>query len=173
MGLRIDKKTNAVNERSNGTIRVAPKAVPEKSGKNDYEVKDDNIKARIPDGFDEKQDVLGVKSTNHQPEEKIIKADVHKSPEKSLAKPASANGSESNDSGTEVLPKSRDSLSPGSAKVSLSLFKYHISFVSSQICLWTLSYIVVSYLIWRLSTLNQLVFNCLHCDWHASHFVMA
>ncbi|KAL1531523.1 protein WVD2-like 1 [Salvia divinorum] len=116
VGLHIDKKTNMVNERSNGTIRVAPKAVPEKSGQNDYEVKDNGTKARVPDGCDEKQDVLGVKSTNHQPEEKIIKADVHKSPEKSPAKTASANGSESNDSGTEVLPKSRDSHSPGSAK---------------------------------------------------------
>lgn len=142
VGLRIDKKTN--NERSNATVRVAPKAVPEKSGKNDYEVKDNDTKARVPDGFDEKQDVLGVKSTNHQPEEKIIKADVHKSPEKSPAKPASANGSESNDSGADVLPKSRDSLSPGSAKVSVSSLSITlVSYVYSQLCLWTSLYIVV------------------------------
>ncbi|XP_057798327.1 protein WVD2-like 2 [Salvia miltiorrhiza] len=152
VGLRIDKKSNMVNDKSNGTIRVAPKVVPEKSGKNDYEMNDDNTNARLPDDYDEKQDVLGVKSTNHQPEEKIIKADAQKSPDKkstSPTKPASgsavngitdadpfepltpsveddkqnspvnhANGSESNDSGIEVLPKSRDLHSPGSAKKS-------------------------------------------------------
>lgn len=179
VGLRIDKKSNMVNDKSNGTVRVTPKAVPEKSGKNDYEMTDNNPNARIPDDYDEKQDVLGVKSTNHQPGEKIIKADAQKSPDKkatSPAKPASgsavngitdsdpfepltpsleddkqnphvnhANGSESNDSGTEVLPKSGDVHSPGSAKKSpVSLFpqvschSYHFS-ISFQSFLLTLS----------------------------------
>lgn len=131
VALRIDKKSNTVNDKSNGTIHVAPKAVPEKSGKKDY------------DDCNEKQDVLGVKSTNHQPEEKIIKADAQMSPDlksTSKAKPASgsatngmsdaepfepltpsvnhANGDESNDSGAEVLPKSHDLHSPISAKKS-------------------------------------------------------
>lgn len=145
VALRIDKKSNTVNDKTNGTIHVAPKAVPEKSGKKDY------------DDCNEKQDVLGVKSTNHQPEEKIIKADAQMSPDlksTSKAKPASgsatngvtdaepfepltpsleddaqnsrvnhANGDESNDSGVEVLPKSRDLHSPVSAKKSqVSLF---------------------------------------------------
>ncbi|KAL1558858.1 hypothetical protein AAHA92_09271 [Salvia divinorum] len=150
VGLRIDKNSNMVNDKSNGTIRVAPKAVQEKSGKNDYEMNDNNTNVRVPDDYDEKQDVLGLKSNNHQHEEKIINADAQKSPEKksnSPAKPASgstvngitdadpfepitpsleddkqnshvnhSNGSESNDSGTEVLRKSHDSHSPGSAK---------------------------------------------------------
>lgn len=152
VGLRIDKKSNMVNDKSNGTIHVAPKAVPEKSGKKDFEMKDNTTNARIPEDYDEKQDVLGVKSTNHQPEEKIIMANAQKSLEKksaSPAKPASgsvvngttdadlfepltpsleddkqsshvnyANGDESNDSGVEVLPRTRDLHSPGSAKKS-------------------------------------------------------
>ncbi|KAH6783153.1 hypothetical protein C2S52_008112 [Perilla frutescens var. hirtella] len=89
VGLRIDKKSNSSNDKPNGTIHVASKAVPEKSGKKDYETKDNNANARLPDECNEKQDVLGLKSTNQQPEEKVIKADPQKSPDKKSAKPAS------------------------------------------------------------------------------------
>ncbi|KAL8542012.1 hypothetical protein ACS0TY_003030 [Phlomoides rotata] len=112
-GFRTDKKSNTVDDKSNGVIRVAPKALPEKSEIRDCEIKDHNLIARIPDECNEKQDVLGVKSTNHQPEEKIIKAEDQKSTDKKVimpAKPASgsavngtidANSFESNKSGLE------------------------------------------------------------------------
>lgn len=93
VALRIDKKSNMVNDKSNGTIRVAPKAAAEKSGKNDFEKKDNNANARLPEAYDDKQDVLAVKSTNHQPEEKIIKADAQKSLDKTSASPKPASGS--------------------------------------------------------------------------------
>ncbi|KAL0285288.1 UNVERIFIED_CONTAM: protein WVD2-like 2 [Sesamum angustifolium] len=97
---------------------------------------------------EQQQDVLGVKSTNHEPEEKIIKAEAQKSTDKKLsspAKPASgstansfepatpgleadkqtssatyANGTENNNFGVQVLPKSNDSHSPKSSKKSQS-----------------------------------------------------
>ncbi|KAK4424722.1 protein WVD2-like 2 [Sesamum alatum] len=151
-GLRIDKKSNMVNDKSNGTlhsaVHVAPKALPEKSERKDYQPEDHNAKGRLPNEYNEKQDVLGVKSTNHEPEEKIIKAEAQKSIDKKLsspAKPASgsaansfepptpgleadeqtscadhATGAENNDSGVKVPPKSNDSHSPNSAKKSQS-----------------------------------------------------
>ncbi|KAL0387595.1 UNVERIFIED_CONTAM: protein WVD2-like 2 [Sesamum radiatum] len=151
-GLRIDKKTNMVNDKSNGTlhsaVHVAPKALPEKSERKDYQPEDHNTKGRLPNEFNEQQDVLGVKSTNHEPEEKIIKAEAQKSTDKKLsspAKPASgstansfepatpgleadkqtssatyANGTENNNFGVQVLPKSNDSHSPKSSKKSQS-----------------------------------------------------
>ncbi|XP_011091942.1 protein WVD2-like 2 isoform X1 [Sesamum indicum] len=151
-GLRIDKKTNMVNDKSNGTlhsaVHAAPKALPEKSERKDYQPEDHNTKGRLPNEFNEQQDVLGVKSTNHEPAEKIIKAEAQKSTDKKLsspAKPASgsaansfepltpgleadkqtssatyANGTENNNFGVQVLPKSNDSHSPKSSKKSQS-----------------------------------------------------
>lgn len=67
-GLRFDKKPSVVDVKSNGTndsvVHVASKALPEKVETKDYE----------PDNH--KQDVLGVESTNDEPEEKIIRAET-------------------------------------------------------------------------------------------------
>ncbi|KAK6143305.1 hypothetical protein DH2020_023653 [Rehmannia glutinosa] len=146
-GLRADKKSNMVNDKSNdsshGAVHVAPRALPEKAGKKDYVPEDQNA-----------NDVLGVKSTNNEPEEKIIKAEAQKSTDKKSSLPAKpgsgsanngtidansfqpltpaleagkqascanhANGAENNDSGVTVLPKSNDLDSPMSAKKSQS-----------------------------------------------------
>lgn len=94
---RTDKKSTTVNDKSNVVIRTAPKALPEKSEVRDCETNDHNLIARIPNEFIEKQDVLGVKSTNHQPEEKIIKAEDQKSTDKKVimpAKPASGSSAD-------------------------------------------------------------------------------
>ncbi|KAI3448717.1 hypothetical protein Pfo_005382 [Paulownia fortunei] len=114
-GLRIDKKSNMVNDTSNGTVHgavhVAPKALPEKAGKKDYESEDHNAKGVLPDECNEKQDVLGVKSTNHEPEEKFIKAEAQKSTDKKLSLPAKpASGSAVN--GT-IDANSYEPLTPG------------------------------------------------------------
>ncbi|PIN03491.1 hypothetical protein CDL12_23984 [Handroanthus impetiginosus] len=135
-GLRIDKKSNLVIDKSNGTEES-----PEKAGKKDYEAEDHNAKARVPNQHEGKQDVLGVKSTNNEPEEKIIEAEAEKKLS-SPAKPTSvssvngivdANSFEpitpglegekqtsyanhaNNESGVKVSPKSNGLLSPKSA----------------------------------------------------------
>ncbi|KAI3445220.1 hypothetical protein Pfo_001885 [Paulownia fortunei] len=96
-GLRIDKKPSVVNVKSNGTnngaVHVAPKALPKKVEMKNYEPDNHSVKGRLPDECNKKQDVLSVKSTNHEPEEKIIRAEPQKSSDKMLSlpvKPASA-----------------------------------------------------------------------------------
>lgn len=130
-GLRIDKKSNMVDD--NGTapdpVHVAPKAVPEEAGKKDYELEKHNGKGRLDDECNEKQDALVVKSTNHEPEEKIIKAEAQKSSDKKSTGSAvngttdenscsnNANGPEDSESGLKVSSKSNEH-SPKSAKKS-------------------------------------------------------
>ncbi|KAL6513264.1 hypothetical protein OROGR_020750 [Orobanche gracilis] len=126
-GLRIDKKSIMVNDKSNGSpnraVHVAPKALPENSETN------------------EEQDVvLGVESTNDEPEEKIIKPETKKSTNKQISLPAKpesgsasnetaekqascsshANGVDDHDSSERVLAKSHYLDSPKSTKKSQS-----------------------------------------------------
>ncbi|KAL2478097.1 TPX2 (targeting protein for Xklp2) protein family [Forsythia ovata] len=113
-GLRIDKKSNAVNENSNGTfhgvVHVAPKVVPERDETEDYEAEDHTEKGTPADESNEKQDVLGVKSINHEPEEKILKSEAHKSSDKNLSTPVKpASGSAVNGA---VNMNSLESLTP-------------------------------------------------------------
>ncbi|CAI9765098.1 unnamed protein product [Fraxinus pennsylvanica] len=114
-GLRIDKKSDAVNAKSNGTfhgaVHVAPKVVPERDETKGYEAVDHTAKGTPADESNEKQDVLGLKSINHEPGKKILKAETQKSSDKNLSylvKPAS--GSSVN--GT-VNMNSLEPLTPG------------------------------------------------------------
>ncbi|KAL6514782.1 hypothetical protein OROGR_020361 [Orobanche gracilis] len=124
-GLRIDKKSIMVNDKSNGSpnraVHVAPKALPENSETNE-----------------EQDAVLGVESTNNEPEEKIIKPEMKKSTDKQISLPAKpesgsasngtaekqascsshANGVDDDDSSERVLSKSHYLDSPKSTKKS-------------------------------------------------------
>ncbi|KAL6560612.1 hypothetical protein OROGR_004171 [Orobanche gracilis] len=124
-GLHIDKKSIMVIDKSNGSpnraVHVAPKALPENSETNE-----------------EQDAVLGVESTNDEPEEKIIKPAVKKSTDKQISLPAKpesgsasngtaekhascsshANGVDDDDSSERVLPKSHYLDSPKSTKKS-------------------------------------------------------
>lgn len=124
-GLRIDKKSIMVNDKSNGSpnraVHVAPKALPENSETNE-----------------EQDAVLGVESINDEPDEKIIKSEVKKSTDKQISLPAKpesgsagngtaekqascsshANGVDDDDSGERVLSKSHYLDSPKSTKKS-------------------------------------------------------
>ncbi|KAL6545050.1 hypothetical protein OROHE_009957 [Orobanche hederae] len=124
-GLRIDKKSIMVNDKSNGSpnraVHVAPKALPENSETNE-----------------EQDAVLGVESTNDESEEKIIKPETKKSTDKPISLPAKpesgsasngtaekqasssshANGVDDDDSSEKVLSKSHYLDSPKSTKKS-------------------------------------------------------
>ncbi|CAA2984904.1 Hypothetical predicted protein [Olea europaea subsp. europaea] len=114
-GLHIDKKPGAVNAKSNGTfhgvVHVAPKVVPERDETKGYEAVDHTAKGTLADECNEKQDVLGLKSINHDPREKILKAEAQKSDDKNLGNPVKpASGSSVN--GT-VNMNSLEPLTPG------------------------------------------------------------
>ncbi|CAA2983254.1 Hypothetical predicted protein [Olea europaea subsp. europaea] len=107
-GSRTDKKPNAVNAKSNGTfhgvVHIAPKVVSERDETKDYKAEDHVAKGSPADGHNEKQDVLGVKSINHQPE-------AQKSSDKNLSSPVKqASGSAVN--GTKNM-NSLEPLAPG------------------------------------------------------------
>ncbi|KAG8391039.1 hypothetical protein BUALT_Bualt01G0146500 [Buddleja alternifolia] len=90
-GLRTDKKSSVVSVKSNSTINgavhVSPKALPETDVSKDYEAEGHTVKGTLPDEHNKKQEVLGVKSTNHEPVEKIMRAEAHKSDDKKLSSP--------------------------------------------------------------------------------------
>ncbi|KAL6531406.1 hypothetical protein OROMI_027769 [Orobanche minor] len=124
-GLRIDKKSIMVNDKSNGSpnraVHVAPKALPENSETNEEQVA-----------------VLGVESTNDEYEDKIIKPETKKSTDKPISLPekpesgsasngtaekqasssSHANGVDDDDSSERVLSKSHYLDSPKSTKKS-------------------------------------------------------
>ncbi|KAL0384829.1 UNVERIFIED_CONTAM: hypothetical protein Sradi_2877200 [Sesamum radiatum] len=88
-GLRVDKKPSMVNVISNGTndaaIHVSPKASPEKVETGDFEPGDHTVKGRIPDKYNMKQDVTGVKSIKRELEEKMNETEARKSIGKTLS----------------------------------------------------------------------------------------
>lgn len=144
-GLRIDKKPSIVNAKSNGTVHptvhVAPRVASDKGETKEYAPEDNAVKTKLPEEHNEKLDVLGIKSTNHEPNEKVIRAEVQKSTDKKLNSPMKpesgsaasetvdassteqptpekqsssvehVNGVETNDSGSKCSPKSNE-LSP-------------------------------------------------------------
>ncbi|CAI9786108.1 unnamed protein product [Fraxinus pennsylvanica] len=114
-GLHVDRNTKTVNMKHNGTfhgtVHVAPKIASEKVETKDYELEDHAEKSIAADESNREQDVLGVKSTNHEPEQRSLKAEVQKSSDdklNSLVKPepvAAVNQSINKDS-SELLTSS-------------------------------------------------------------------
>lgn len=100
-GLRIDKKPDVVNVKSNGAapdgVHVPQKITGETIETKKYELEDQTVKDFHVEESHEKQDVLGVKSTNCEaglPEGKM-KPDSLKSNEKKLTSPVKpASGSD-------------------------------------------------------------------------------
>ncbi|XP_022876632.1 protein WVD2-like 2 isoform X2 [Olea europaea var. sylvestris] len=95
-GLHVDRNSKTVNMKPNGTFRgtvhVAPKIASEKVETEDCELGDHAERGIVSNESNTEQDVLGVKSTNHEPEQKSPKAEVQKlSDDKlnSLVKPES------------------------------------------------------------------------------------
>ncbi|KAL2536812.1 protein WVD2-like 2 [Forsythia ovata] len=117
-GLHVDKNSAAVNMKSNdtfhGTVHVAPKISSEKVETNDYELEDHAENGTVADECNGKQDLLGIKSTNHEPEQKSLKAEVQKSGDEkvnSLVKPESksaVNRSINTDSSEPLTPSVED-----------------------------------------------------------------
>ncbi|CAA3002803.1 Hypothetical predicted protein [Olea europaea subsp. europaea] len=81
-GLHVDRNSKTVNMKPNGTFRgtvhVAPKIASEKIETEDYELGDHAEKGIVSNESNTEQDVLGVKRTNHEPEQKSPKAEVQK-----------------------------------------------------------------------------------------------
>ncbi|KAK6163135.1 hypothetical protein DH2020_002976 [Rehmannia glutinosa] len=92
-GLRFEKKPSVVNVKPNGTnngaVHVAPKAIPEKVETKDSDQADDHtVKGRPVDESNKKPEAVGIiKSTNHEPEVKIIRAEAQKPTDKTLSSP--------------------------------------------------------------------------------------
>ncbi|XP_073310787.1 protein WVD2-like 1 [Primulina huaijiensis] len=126
-GLHIDQKPGAVNLKSND---AAPKDAPESVDTKDYELEDNTSK--------------GIKSINHDPQEKKMDEPQYSTDKKlsSLVKPelgSAVSGSnnsnsfetqapgpegETNDSGEKCSPKSNDMHSPSDAKKSQANFPF-------------------------------------------------
>ncbi|KAA8537045.1 hypothetical protein F0562_029523 [Nyssa sinensis] len=93
-GLRIDKKPNSVKVNSNGlshdTVHVSPKISGESIGSKNGGVEDHTAEDSLVEECREKQDVLGIKSTNCDaglPDGKILKPESQKSSDKKSSSP--------------------------------------------------------------------------------------
>lgn len=93
-GIRSDKKPNAISIKSNGvshdTVHVSPRTPKESSETKDTVVEDHTAENSVGENYQEKQDVLGVKSINCEvglPEGKTLKPDTLKSSENTLSSP--------------------------------------------------------------------------------------
>lgn len=114
-GIRIDKKPNAKGVKSNGvTHDKASQIATETSETKNIVVEDHTVKDLLGEECQEKQDVLGVKSSNCEvgpPEEKSVIPDTQKSSEKTLRPPVKpALGSVAADNfkmSSKVSPSSR------------------------------------------------------------------
>ncbi|XP_051121575.1 protein WVD2-like 2 isoform X2 [Andrographis paniculata] len=88
-GLRIDKKSGMVNVKSNGTnhdaVLVSPKAAPDIDETTDQGSAAPAVNGGLPDQINRDQDVVGLRSTNREPEEKIIQAEDQRTPDKKLS----------------------------------------------------------------------------------------
>ncbi|KAK3001791.1 hypothetical protein RJ639_020505 [Escallonia herrerae] len=93
-GLRIDKRPNIVNVKSNGvshvTVHVAPRISGQNTGTHEPKVEGYNAKDSIVEECQEKQDELGAKSSNLAsglPEGEHIELKTPKSSEKNFSSP--------------------------------------------------------------------------------------
>ncbi|KAL2511697.1 protein WVD2-like 2 [Abeliophyllum distichum] len=117
-GLHVDKNSTAVNMKSDDTfhdtVHVAPKISSEKIETKDYELEDHAENGTVADECNGKQDLLGIKNTHHEPEQKSLKAEVQKSGDEkvnSLVKPESesaVNWSINTDSSEPLTPSVED-----------------------------------------------------------------
>ncbi|XP_052193967.1 protein WVD2-like 2 [Diospyros lotus] len=98
-GIRMDKKPHVGKVNSNGVshdvVHVSPKISGLSAEAKDYEADDHVVDDSITEESCERQDVLGVKSTNHDaglPEGKTLKPEAQKSSDKKLGSPVKGNG---------------------------------------------------------------------------------
>ncbi|GMP60910.1 hypothetical protein CsSME_00023589 [Camellia sinensis var. sinensis] len=151
-GIRIDKKPNLVKVNSNGVshdpVHVSPKTSEVSDEAKDYEAEDHTAHDSLVEESHEKQDVLGVKSTNRDaglPEGKTLKPEAQKSSDKKLNSPVQGHvetkdtvsqpstpaatekpvstetdhvGPETVDAGRNCSPNTNDFHSPGSSRKS-------------------------------------------------------
>ncbi|KAF5946116.1 hypothetical protein HYC85_016344 [Camellia sinensis] len=151
-GIRIDKKPNLVKVNSNGVshdpVHVSPKPSEVSDEAKDYEAEDHTAHDSLVEESHEKQDVLGVKSTNRDaglPEGKTLKPEAQKSSDKKLNSPVKGHvetkdtvsqpstpaatekpvstetdhvGPETVDAGRNCSPNTNDFHSPGSSRKS-------------------------------------------------------
>nr|ACH87178.1 unknown protein [Camellia sinensis] len=151
-GIRIDKKPNLVKVNSNGVshdpVHVSPKTSEVSDEAKDYEAEDHTAHDSLVEESHEKQDVLGVKSTNRDaglPEGKTLKPEAQKSSDKKLNSPVKGHvetkdtvsqpstpaatekpvstetdhvGPETIDAGRNCSPNTNDFHSPGSSRKS-------------------------------------------------------
>ncbi|KAL7239199.1 hypothetical protein ACSBR2_005151 [Camellia fascicularis] len=151
-GIRIDKKPNLVKVNSNGVshdpVHVSPKTSEVSDEAKDYEAEDHTAHDSLVEESHEKQDVLGVKSTNRDaglPEGKTLKPEAQKSSDKKLNSPVKGHvetkdtvsqpstpaatekqvstetdhvGAETVDAGRNCSPNTNDFHSPGSSRKS-------------------------------------------------------
>ncbi|CAI9781686.1 unnamed protein product [Fraxinus pennsylvanica] len=126
-GLHVDRNSKIVNMKPNsifhGTVHVAPKIASEKVETKDRELEDHAENCKVAEGINGEQDVLEVKGTNHEPEQKSLKAEVQKSSNEklgSLVKPESASAVD-----WSIKTDSSEPLTPGVEDEKLTSYESH------------------------------------------------